>query len=476
MTPLLEQAFSPEAFRQYGRELVDLLADHLDAVHNDSEAPVIAYVSPEEQLNWWEQDFQRPVAESPVGVWRDILNRSIHVARKRYIGHQVPPPAPVAALSQLLTAVLNNGMGVYEMGMAGNAIERIVARLVARRMGFDENASGFFTSGGALANLTALLTARAALTQVWELGPGEKLGVMVSEEAHYCVDRAARIMGFGDEGIIKIPVNDRFQMRTELLDDHFDLAESRGLRIICVIGSACSTSTGAFDDLQAVGAFCRRRSLWFHVDGAHGGAAVFSQKYRPLLRGIEAADSVVLDFHKMLLSPSPASVLIFRRDEDAYKTFAQKAQYLWADQNAREWYNSGKRTFECTKPMMVVGVYTLLRTYGEALYEQNVDTLFDLGSAFAALVRSRPLEFELALEPQCNIVCFRCVGAGDLNDLNNRIRERLLADGKFYIVQTFIRNAVYLRASIMNPLTTPTELNELLQEIARISQELERAT
>ena len=470
MNPPLSAAYSPDAFRQMGHALIDQLADHLAAAQTRQTEQAIPYHTPNEALAFWQADSEKPLLDTPDTFFADVIARSTSVHHPRYMGHQVSAVAPAAALAGLLTELLNNGSGVYEMGMAGNAIERVVTDHMAHAIGYvPQQAGGFITSGGTLANLTALLTARAKLPQdIWHEGHGtERLAIIVSDEAHYCVDRAARIMGLGDAGILKIPTDDRYTMRTDLLEETYLAATAAGLTVFAVVGSACSTSTGSHDDLEAIGTFARQYGLWFHVDAAHGGGAFFSAKYRHLLAGAEEADSVVVDYHKMLLVPALATALIYKRGDDAHQTFQQRAQYLW-DSTAADWYNSGKRTFECTKFMVSVKVYTLLRLYGDALFTANVDTLYGLGGMFANLIRQRP-GFELAVTPQCNIVCFRYVGnetgGAMIDTLNQRIRASLLTDGRFYIVQTTLREQTYLRVSLMNPLTTEADLMELLDMI-----------
>jgi L-2,4-diaminobutyrate decarboxylase len=143
---------------------------------------------------------------------------------------------------------------------------------------------------------------------------------------------------------------------------------------------------------------------------------------------------------------------------------------LWADAEAKDWFNSGKRAFECTKLMMSANIYTLLRTYGPRIFTANVETLYGLAENLTEQLRSRT-DFDLAVEPQANIVCFRYVGAEvdaqQLDQLNTQIRTRLVTEGAFYIVQTTIRGRVYLRVSLMNPLTTSEHLTRLLDEIVR---------
>jgi L-2,4-diaminobutyrate decarboxylase len=477
---LIEQAYSPSNFRQQAHQLVDVMADYLQSVQNQDEQTVIPFINPEESLNYWQNDLANGIDENPINLFKNIINHSTRLHHPRYMGHQVGVVTPLSAMSSMLTAMLNNGMAVYEMGLVSNPLERIVTDLMAKRIGFDEKSNGLLTSGGTLANLTALLAARAKLTDVWTAGNAEKLAVMVSEEAHYCIDRSARIMGMGSEGIIKVPTNEAFEMKTELLEKYYQEATEKGLKVIAIIGSACSTSTGSYDDLLEIGRFAQSKGLWFHVDGAHGGAVVFSKKYKSLVSGIEMADSVVIDWHKMLLTPALATALIFRNGNDAYETFHQKAQYLWANQTSQDWFNSGKRTFECTKYMMSVKIYSMLKTYGEEIFAEYIDYTHDLAKRFAQMIQERP-NFELALEPNSNIVCFRLsetppyrggAGGGAKEGLNSKIRQRLLEEGKFYIVQTMLRDTFYLRVSLMNPLTTEQDLKSLLDEIEKISNSL----
>jgi L-2,4-diaminobutyrate decarboxylase len=464
---MLIKAFEPNHFRQEAHQLVDILADYLQEVENQTEKTVIPYQSPEEALAYWQADFE--VGQSDVGAFfKDVIARSTHLHHPKYMGHQVPPPAPLAALTGLLTGFLNNGMAVYEMGMVSNPIERILMEWVAKRCGYGSKSSGLITSGGTLANLTALLAARAYTTNVWEEGATNRLAVMVSDEAHYCIDRAARIMGFGTEGVIKLPTDAHFRMKTELLEEYYTKARADGLTVIAVVGSAGSTSTGAYENLEDIANFCEKHKIWFHVDGAHGGAVIFSEKYKPLVKGLNRADSMILDFHKMLLTPALATALVFKRGGDAFKTFQQKAQYLWANHETLDWFNSGKRTFECTKSMICLKIYALLKAYGEPIFTENVETLYDLGKTFAILVKRRS-NFELGVEPESNIVCFRYVEKGkndaELNALNNEKRAKLLRAGNFYIVQTTLKGKVFLRVSLMNPLTSEKDLVALLDEI-----------
>ncbi|MFA5417569.1 MAG: pyridoxal-dependent decarboxylase [Bacteroidales bacterium] len=468
----LKAVYQAENFKTLGYKLIDLLSNHLTEAQHEN-IPVMNWHEPAAQLEFWKH--YQLKENNPIKLFEDILERSIHIHHPKYIGHQVCPPAPVTALASLFGALLNNGMAIYEMGGASTAIEKVVVDLLAQKVGYQEG-DGFITSGGTLGNLTALLAARqvAGKANIWENGLHHQLGVMVSGEAHYSVDRALRVMGFGAKGIIKIPVGENYTMRTELLEAYFEKAKNEAIQVIGVVGSAPSTSTGMFDDLEAIARFCISKKIWFHVDAAHGGGAVFSEKYKHLLKGIEKADSVVIDGHKMLMMPGIMTFVLFRNKNHSYATFSQKAQYLLSKTDEEEWYNLALRSMECTKLMMSVKFYSILQVHGEQVLETNVDGLFDLGMEFAARIKQRK-NFELALEPHSNIVCFRYVedGASDaqLNDLNSKIRHQLLVKGEFYIVQTKLNESVYMRSTLMNPFTTPKTLNNLLDAIERIARE-----
>ncbi|WP_324026625.1 aminotransferase class V-fold PLP-dependent enzyme [Maribacter sp. BPC-D8] len=464
---LLEQVYNTSDFNSNGHILIDQLTSHLEDKLNASSRNAINWNEPEKELEFW-KIFLTDGIETD--LFPEIIKRTTYVHHPKYIGHQVSPPAPITALTGLISSLLNNGTAVYEMGMSSNAIERIIIELICRKIGFDNASGGFLTSGGTLANLTALLSGRKAITKrdIWNEGNQNQLGIMVSEEAHYCVDRAARIMGLGDQGIIKVPVTKGFRMDTDLMVSKFKEAQEKGIEIFAIIGSAPSTATGIFDDLEVIGEFAKKQNIWFHVDGAHGGAGIFSKKYKHTLKGIELADSVVIDGHKMMLMPALTTALLYKDVKNANATFSQKADYLLTDSEHEDWYNSGKRTFECTKNMMAIHWFTLLKLYGEEVFDANVTELYDLGVLFAQLIEEEP-NFELALQPMSNIVCFRyCPADMDeehINALNVKIRQSLLEDGEFYIVQTKLKGTHYMRITVMNPFTTALHFKALIQKI-----------
>lgn len=467
---LLMQAYAADAFRKDAQQMLELIAAELEQVQTEKNIKTIDRKPPQEQFAFWRQELAASTACSLSELAQKIMQRSIRFHSKGYLGHQVAVTLPLTALTSALIGYLNNCTTVYELGMAGNAMEKVVIAHLAEKYGYGQRATGFITSGGSMGNLTALVTARTS-SGVNERDYG-RLAIMVSEEAHYSVERAAKIMGLPSDGIIKIPTGADFAMRTELLESYYAKAAAAGKIVFCVVGCACTTSVGAHDNLEELAAFAEKHNIWFHVDGAHGGAAIFSDRYKYLLKGIERSDSLIVDFHKMLLTPPLSTALLYNSGHRKINEFSPQAAYLWQDQLSEEWWNSAKHTLECTKPMTVIHTYAIMRLYGDKLYQQNVDTLYDLGRQFAALIKEQE-DMELALEPSSNIVCFRFIPAkGDIDKVNRKIAGELLQDGTYYSVSTSVRGKFYLRVTLMNPLTGMAELQGFLQKIREAAKGL----
>ena len=260
-------------------------------------------------------------------------------------------------------------------------------------------------------------------------------------------------MGWGAEGAIAVPVDERYRLDPAALPAALALARALGRTVIAVVASAGATATGAFDPLPAIADFCAAHALWLHVDGAHGAALAIS-KHRALVDGIARADSIVWDAHKLLAMPALCTAVLFREPGRVYEAFAQEASYLYEGaQPDAEWWNLGLRTLECTKRMMALKLYACLRAYGPALFTAYVERTVALGAALAARLGAAA-DFELATAPDANIVCFRWRPPGApppgpaLDALIAELRRRVIARGRFYILQTRQGGALWLRTEI----------------------------
>jgi len=470
----LSHFYDSEEFRRYGHEMIDILADYLRDATSGSEMPVLEWKEPEYLVG--EFDFDSPSnRDLPLGGFiRKVIRGMNHMHNPRFVGHQNTPPLTAGIIAQMCTTLLNNGVAVYEMGPAAMAAERNVIRYLAGMIGFGNGADGIFTHGGSAGNLTGLLAARQAMSDynIWEEGArhDRPVGIIVSDQSHYSISRNAKVIGLGERSVIRIPYDSRYAMRTDLLDETVRSAENQGIRVICVAANACSTATGTYDNLEEIAAFCREKRLWFHVDGAHGLGVLFSEKYRHLVNGLKHADSVVIDFHKMLLTPGLNTVVLFRDGTKSYETFAQKAGYLFEKHDTNEWYNGAKRTLECTKSALGIVAWAVIRYYGKDALGSYVESRYDLAARFAELIR-RESDMELATAPESNIVCFRYAPGGlsveQLNEMNRAIRKEIVRSGEFYLVQTELEGVIWLRTALMNAMTDDNDLLRLTGSIKK---------
>jgi L-2,4-diaminobutyrate decarboxylase len=472
-------AYDPERFRSEGHRVIDALADALVGWQN-RQGVVLPWQRPDDAMHRWADLESGPNASSERGrvdlvdSLRQVIASSTALMHPHCMAHQVPPPLPGAALAELVSAVLNNGMAVYEMGPAAVPIELAVVDWMRRQLGFSDPAGGILTSGGSVGNLTALLAMRQVKAgfDAWREGTrrGPPLAVITSADAHYSIARTLGIMGWGEAGAIAAPVDARHHLTARAASEALAEARARGIRVIGIVAAAGSTATGAFDPLDELADLAADEQLWLHVDAAHGGGLALSPTHRDKLRGIARADSVVWDAHKMLMMPALVTAVLFKNAGHAYDAFAQQASYLYARASAEsQWWNLGTRTLECTKRMMAIELWCTLRVHGEQVFADIVDRLLELGAAFATKLE-RASDFELALTPEANIVCYRYRPAGlvpgpELDSLNQSLRSRVAEDGRFYIAGTQLNSGYYLRSAIMNPLISLDDLDQLIDHL-----------
>ncbi len=463
--------FDAGQFREDGHKLVDKLADYLGVISKGEDYPVLPARDPDELYHQFLDKLKNRESTDLDSITDEFINSSNHLHHPGYIGHQCTSPLPYAALTHLTAGLLNNGSAVYEMGPANIAMERALLRHMSDKIGYNKEADGVLTHGGSAGNLTALLAARQAKTDynIWEEGVKQDSlpAFIVSEQSHYSISRNLKIMGLGNQACVPIAVDDNFKIRTDLLELTYREASEKGLNVIAVVANACSTATGSYDDLEAIGDFCQANNLWFHVDGAHGMGAVMSDTYKELVRGVEKADSLIIDFHKMFLITGLNTAVIFKDGDRSYETFAQKASYLFEKTHDKEWYNGAKRTLECTKSSLGFHAYSMFRLYGDEFFGDYINQSYALARNFYQLIE-KSKDFEAVTSPEANIVCFRYTVADnkeEANSLNKRIRETIIKKGNFYIVQAELCGLVWLRVTLINPLTDLAKLEELLEEI-----------
>jgi L-2,4-diaminobutyrate decarboxylase len=467
----LAAPYDADQFARQAASITELLRDHLVRMASRQGA-VWPPAGPDDVLERWPDPESGPT-ETLDHLLADVLAGSTHQHHPGFVGQQLSSPPPLVGPVSMVAAILNNSAAIFEGAPVAIALERRIVTWMLRKVGYGEQAAGILTSGGSLGALTALLAMRQARmrSDVWHHGlwgaqPG---AVLICREAHYCNRRACAILGFGERFVLPVETDADFAMDLGSLEATYHQSCSLGARPLAVVANAGSTATGTYDDLEAIGGFCQEHDLWLHVDAAHGGGALLSPRYAPLLRGIDRADSIVWDAHKLMLMPSMCTAVLFRDHAHLDKTFRQQAAYLLSGPTP-SWSEPAARNFETTKPTIVLPLYLALRTLGVPFFGEYIDYVYDLARAFADELQSRP-EFELLVRPESNIVCFRFRATPEEADaLQLRLREAVNLRGRFFIMRTTMRGATWLRVVLMNPATRLADLRALLDELTDLGR------
>ena len=489
--------YDPELIRDAMKRAADVVAEHFASVQSSSEN-VLNWAEPEANVRAVTRMLDdaaaehvddtpadpKVVAAQAAELVRILLERGQNLHDPRYIGHQVPASVPLAGLLDGVGAITNQVMAIYEMGPWVTSVERALIHKLGEQLGWKvPNFSGLVTHGGSLANLTALLTARNVLLgDAWEKGVYQDgpLPVIVAHgEAHYSVSRSAGILGLGTNQVVRAKLDDQRRMDPAELDATLGELKSKGHPIIAVSASSCATPTGAFDPLPRIADVCEKHGVWLHVDAAHGGAAAFSRRHRHLVAGLERADSVVWDAHKMMFVPSLCAFTLYKDAKHRFEAFRQDAPYLF-DPSAPGMaeYDSGMKTLECTKRTATLGLWCVWSLFGPRIFEDLVDVTFDLGREFYAKL-SAASDFETLHEPECNIVVFRYIPP-ELRDgprerlgaFQFELRKTLIHSGEYYIVPAKKDGIGAMRVTIINPLTTGEHLDGLMDALRRHGKKL----
>jgi L-2,4-diaminobutyrate decarboxylase len=475
----VSRLFDPEAVRRLGGAVLDRLAEFL----GDAQAgkgPALPWMPAKDRFAAWVQDFQ-PRVSDPAGSLGPLLNRvleeSLQTQHPRTFGHALSVTPPVSALAQLTQGILGNDAALYELGPAGLAIEHEMLRFCISRVGWSEGASGLVTTGGMLANLTALLSARAAAMPGYGWREGmtgaPRHAILASSTTLPQLARASAIIGLGEAAVMPVAVDSTGRMDATGLPHAFRRAREDGRRVMAIVATAGNESTGAYDPLKAVAEFCKAQRVWFHVDGGHGASALLSAKHQSRLEGIELADSVSWDFQKLSFMPAPAATVLFRDGRRAHGFLGTEPHSLYFGDEA-DAHEIGKSSIESPRGLLMLPLWMTLMTYGLEALVAPLEYTFALAAYLAYRLRQEE-DFQVACEPEANIVCFRIVkpdmAQKALDALQRRVRRTLLQRGELILSLVDLPEGLFLRATLMNPMLRKADLDLVPELIRRTANE-----
>lgn len=394
------------------------------------------------------------------------LRDAVYFHHPRYLAHLNCPVVIPAVLGEAVLSAVNSSLDTWDQSAGGTLIERRLVDWTAERIGLGPAADGVFTSGGTQSNLQALLLARE---EAKEADPA-RLRVFASEVGHFSVQKAAKLLGLGQDAVVVIPVDDTKRMRALTLAAELEKCVADGLVPMAVVATAGTTDFGSIDPLPEVAALCERYGTWMHVDAAYGCGLLASRKNRHLLDGIEHADSVTVDYHKSFFQPVSSSAVLVR-DRATLRHATYHAEYLNPRRMVQERIpNQVDKSLQTTRRFDALKLWMTLRVMGADGVGQLFDEVCDLAHEGWKLLAADP-RFDVVVEPQLSTLVFRYIpGAirspADIDRANLYARKALFASGDAVVASTKVGDRQYLKFTLLNPETTAEDIAAVLDLIA----------
>jgi aromatic-L-amino-acid decarboxylase len=396
-------------------------------------------------------------------LFDDYAPRSFNAAAPGYLAYIPGGGLFHAAVADLIADSINRYVGVCAAAPALVQLEANVVRWFCEIAGYGAGSGGVLTTGGSLANFTALIAARKSL-----LGDDfMSASLYCSSEVHHSFQKAAALAGFPAANVREVGVDAQFRMRI----DELEAAIARDQRPFLVVGSAGTTNTGAVDDLAAIARVAREHGMWFHVDGAYGAFFMLTERGRAAMRGIEQADSITLDPHKTLFLPYGTGAVLVRDASTLRRAFSSHADYLPEMQREEELIDFCEISPELSRDFRGLRVWLPLKLLGIEPFRQALDEKLDLIEFVTAELRK--IEgIEIVAEPQLTIVAFRLVKPGaDINALNRDLLDRINARKRVMLTPTIYKGDFLIRICIVSHRTHRDRIEQGLDDIREAVKE-----
>jgi len=417
--------------------------------------------------------YDSPILERPADpdevlalLDRGVNRSGVNVGSAGHLAYIPGSNLYASALADYLAAVTNRYSGLYFASPGAVRMERVLIRWMADLLGYPAASAGDLTSGGSIANLVGIVTAREAHgLKARDFG---RVVVYLSKQTHHAIDKALRIAGLNESVKRFVPLDGRYRMRSEALEGTIEGDAKAGLRPWLIATTAGTTDTGAVDPLADMADVARQHGVWLHVDGAYGAPFALTGKGKQILRGIERSDSVVLDPHKGLFLPFGSGAVLVREGGHLLEAHHYDASYL----QDKDTLASGDEVSpadlspELTRPFRALRLWLPLKLAGVAPFRAALEEKLLLARH---LYRRMQLEdgFEVGPPPDLSIVTFRYLPKrGDPDAFNRRLIEAVQRDGRVFLSSTKIDGKFTLRVAILS-LRTHLETIELTTEILR---------
>lgn len=465
--------FEPREFQQYLEKTAKIIAE----IYSDKlDRRVFAGKSPEEVMSLFDEHLPESGQDLHAlldKVEKDVVGTANMNIGPHFYGYITGGGNQVAILAEMISASLNQNNLKWHSSPVSTEMEKLVIRWVSQFIGYAECAAGAILDGGSTANFNCMAVARKNMLPGTMSDKGmygfKPTTVYVSEEGHSSFDKAIDMLGIGKNNLRKVEVDQVFRIDTEKLERKIENDKQNGLNPICVIGIAGTTNTGAVDDLNKLADIARKHNLWYHVDAAYGGPAASVSETQKLFKGIERADSVVINPHKWLYVPFEAACILVKEPEKLRKTFSTIPDYLRSDNSKDGRTDLMEYQLPLTKSFKSLKIWMTLKAYGAERIRETIRKDIKNALYLAELIEKSD-DFELLAPVSLSITCFRYKPTGlseqEVEDLNQRLIRYIEKDGRIFLTGTKINGKTALRTCFINPRTKTKDV-EWIPEVIR---------
>ena len=458
--------------KDYGYQVVDAVVDHF-ATQNQK-LPVSSASREEMDHMFLEEAPESGTDANQVldFVLEKVVSTSTIVSHPKAFSFVPGPSNYISAMADTLATGFNIFSGGWAASPAAAMLEIVTLQWLLKIFGVPaKKGGGIFTSGGSMANLTAIVTAR-------NIKCGDdfsKAVIYLSDQAHSSNIKAIRVLGFRKEQIRIIPTNLEFKFSINKLKNAIARDRINGLQPFCLIGTAGTTNTGTVDQLSELSTLCKQEDIWFHIDGAYGGAAILSVEGKKMLKGIEKADSLTVDPHKWFYQPYEMGCLLVRNVNHLKGTFTEKPEYLRDVEGNTSEINFYDHGIQLTRRFRALKFYMSVKTFGLASFRKAITYNIDLAEKTEILLRKSP-NWEVISPATLAVINFRYNPIGNnlsekqLDALNQKISKGVMDSKEALLVTTILHNQVVLRMCLINPRTTLKDIKDTLNLCASFAE------
>jgi len=392
---------------------------------------------------------------------RSVATPGINPASGGHFGYIPGSGIYPSALGDFIADVTNRYSGVYFASPGAVLMERSLVRWMSDLLGYPDTAGGDLASGGSIANLSAIVTAR----DVHRIRAADvaRSVVYLTEQTHHCIDKALRIAGLAECVVRRVPMCKRWRMIPDALESAIKNDIADGLKPWLVVASAGTTSTGSVDPLGDVADITEKYELWFHCEAAYGGFFLLTDRGREALKGIERSHSTVMDPHKGLFLPFGTGALLVRDEKQLADSHHYTANYMQDAEDAGGAYSPADLSPELSRPFRGLRMWLPLKLFGLQAFRACLDEKLSLARYFHQELARVP-GFEMGPEPDLSVVTYRFVPEeGDADEFNRRLLAAVHEDGKTFITSTLLNGHYTLRLAALHFRSHLDEVDYLLE-------------